>query len=380
VSAEKIPFVDLAAQLKSIRLHIAKAIEDALESSAFILGARVETFENEFAQFIGVAHGIGVGNGLDAIRLSLQALGLGPGDEVIVPANTFIATAMAVSAVGAKPVLVDCDATYGIDVSILDAAVTPRTKAIIPVHLAGQSANMDSILNCAERYRLLVVEDAAQAHGARYGESRCGSVGVAGCFSFYPGKNLGAMGDGGMIVTNDSSLAGKLRQLRNYGQEDKYQHLVKGSNSRLDGIQAAILSVKLPHLETWNQARRNHAAAYRELLSGVGDLKFQEREASASSMHVYHLFIVETQLRDQLRAHLNAAGIETGIHYPTPIHLQPAYADLGHRAGDFPCAERLAATMLSLPMYAELQPHQINRVASEVKRFFDLNRTSRRTN
>ena len=372
----KILFVDLAAQFNTIRSQIMTAIEAALLNSSFILGPRVETFEREFAQFIGVRHAIGVGCGLDAIRLTLQGLGIGPGDEVIVPANTFIATALAVSAVGAIPVLVDCDDTYMIDVSLLEAAVTPRTRAIIPVHFAGQSANMDSILNFAERYRLLVVEDAAQAHGALYVDSRCGALGAAGCFSFYPGKNLGAIGDGGMIVTNDQPLATKLKQLRNYGQHEKHRHLVKGYNSRLDAIQAAILSVKLPYLEAWNETRRTHAATYRSLLSGAGDLKFQERDPF--STHVYHLFVIETNSRDELRAHLDAAGIETGIHYPTPIHLQPAYADLGHRVGDFPCTERLAATMLSLPMYAELQAPQITHVASAVKHFFERNRASYR--
>jgi dTDP-4-amino-4,6-dideoxygalactose transaminase len=289
---------------------------------------------------------------------------------VIVPANTYIATALAVSDMGADVVLADCDArTYNVDPQAVAAAVTPRTKALLPVHFAGRAADMSPLFELAERHSLQIVEDAAQAHGARYGGRPCGSMGRIACFSFYPGKNLGAYGDGGMVTTSDPQLVALVRRLRNYGERRKYEHVVKGVNSRLDGLQAAFLSVKLRHLPDWNEARVQHADAYAAELEGVGDLVLQQR--APASTHVYHLFIVETDLRDALREHLTARGIATGIHYPVPIHLQEAYSDLGLGAGAVPETERLARRSLSLPMYPELTSEQIGEVTGAIREFFD---------
>jgi dTDP-4-amino-4,6-dideoxygalactose transaminase len=364
-----VPFVDLAAQYRSIESEIKTAIGEVLSNCNFILGKQIKDFEEAFADFAGVEYAVGVSSGLDALRLSLMALDVGCGHEVILPANTYIATALAVSAVGAKPVLIDCDPeTYNIDVRQIETAINSSTRAIMPVHLTGQSADMDPILEIAGKNGLYVVEDAAQAHGAFYKGQPCGSMGVAGCFSFYPGKNLGAYGDGGMVTTRDADLAEKLRRLRNYGERVKYDHVEKGLNARLDTIQAAVLKVKLRYLAEWNQSRAKHAQTYRELLDGVGDLALQ-RQALYSS-HVYHLFMIETGERDALREHLHQAGVQSGIHYPKPIHLQQAYADLKYTAGDFPHAERLANRILSLPMFAELSKNQIQRVTSEIRAFF----------
>jgi dTDP-4-amino-4,6-dideoxygalactose transaminase len=369
---DMVPFVDLVAQYQSIEKEVDAAIKKILLQCNFILGAEVEEFEVAFARFIGVTHGIAVSSGLDALRLSLQALRIREGDEVIVPANTFIASALAVSAVGAKPVLVDCDPnTYNIDPKLIEPALTRRTRAIMPVHLAGQAADMDAVLDVAKRHQLHVIEDAAQAHGALYKGRACGSLGTAGCFSFYPGKNLGAYGDGGMITTNDAELAAKLRRLRHYGQGAKYHHHEKGLNARLDTVQAAVLNVKLRSLRSWNETRAKHAHRYRQLLEGVGDIRFQQQ--STFSTHIYHLFIIETDRRNELQKHLSDAGIHTNIHYPIPIHLQKAYKDLGHKEGDFPHSEQAAKRMLSLPMFSELTKVQIDRVAESIKQFFDKN-------
>lgn len=364
-----IPLVDLTAQYATIKDEIDRAVQEVLGRCNFILGSQVQEFEQSFARFAGVEHAIAVSNGLDALRLSLMAVDVGPGNEVIVPANTYIATALAVSSVGARPVFVDCDAsTYNIDVGLIEAAINGHVRAIIPVHLTGQSADMDPMLEIAERHGLYVVEDAAQAHGTLYKGRPCGSMGVMGCFSFYPGKNLGACGDGGMVTTNDPDVAEQLRRLRNYGQSVKYEHVEKGLNARMDTLQAAILSTKLRHLKRWNEARAAHAQQYRELLDGIGDVVFQQR--TPFSTHIYHLFIIETDQRDALRRHLEEAGIQTGIHYPKPIHLQDAYADLGYRQGDFPQAERLAPRILSLPMFPELTDEQIHYIADKVQAFF----------
>jgi dTDP-4-amino-4,6-dideoxygalactose transaminase len=368
-TAVKVPFVDLRAQHASLRAALEPRFAELLATCNFILGEPVVRFEQDFARFVRAADAVGVGSGLDALRLALQAFDVGPGDEVIVPANTFIATALAVSQVGARAVLVDCDAeTFTIDVARIESAITPKTKAIIPVHLTGQAADMDPILAIARARGLRVIEDAAQAHGALYKGKPCGSLGDAGCFSFYPGKNLGACGDAGAVVTNDRDCAARLRRLRNYGQERKYVHVEQGSNSRLDTIQAAVLAAKLPHLAGWNGRRYAHAQAYRRALAGVGDLVFQ-REAEYST-HIYHLFVVQTARRDALQEHLRAAGVETIIHYPIPIHLQQAYASLGHAPGAFPAAERLASSMLSLPMYPELTTELLNHVADSVRSFY----------
>ena len=364
-----VPFVDLVAQYESIAEEIDRAFHDVTASAQYILGARVERFEQEFAQFVGAAHAVGVGSGLDALRLGLLALEIGPGDEVILPANTYIATALAVSEVGATVVLVDCDpATYNIDPTAVAAAVTSRTRALLPVHFTGQAAEMRPLLELARSKNLAVVEDAAQAHGTRYDGRPCGSLGEVACFSFYPGKNLGAYGDGGMVTTNDPTVVQRTRRLRNYGERAKYEHVVKGVNSRLDGLQAAFLSVKLQHLPSWNEARLCHADTYAAELEGVGDLALQKR--SGSSTHVYHLFVVETAERDGLREFLTERGIQTGIHYPIPIHLQEAYRDLGVLPGAFPHAERLARESLSLPMYPELTEEQIDSVTNAIREFF----------
>lgn len=364
-----VPFVDLAAQHQSIAGEIDGAIKEVLTRCDFIGGHSVQRFEQAFADFIGAHHAVGLSNGLDALRLSLLALNIGPGDEVIVPANTYIATALAVSGVGARPVMVDCEGQYyNIDVTKIEAAITPRTKAIIPVHLTGQAADMDPILKLAEQHKLHVVEDAAQAHGTLYKGKMCGTLGSVACFSFYPSKNLGAYGDAGIVTTNSQTLADKIRRLRNYGQRQKYEHVEKGLNARLDTLQASILNVKLPYLPKWNALRAAHAEKYKELLGDVEGLRFQS--AAPYSTHIYHLFIIETKDRDSLAKHLEAAGIQTGIHYPVPLHLQAAYSDLGYSEGNFPEAERLAKNMLSLPMYPELSAGQIEFVAAQVRNFF----------
>ena len=361
------------AQYESIAEEIDDAFRQVTASAQYILGAGVERFEADFAHFVGCEHGIGVGSGLDALHLGLLALEIGPGDEVIVPANTYIATALAVSAVGADVVLVDCDpATYNVDPGAVAAAVTSRTRALLPVHFTGQAAEMSALLELAVRANLEVIEDAAQAHGTRYDGRPCGSLGKLACFSFYPGKNLGAYGDAGMVTTSDALVAERTRRLRNYGERAKYDHVVKGVNSRLDGLQAAFLSVKLRHLPEWNDARLRHADMYRAELEGVGDLGWQQR--ASSSTHVYHLFVVETEERDALRDFLTEQGIQTGIHYPIPIHLQEAYGDLGLGRGAFPHAERLARESLSLPMYPELTEQQINSVTNAIREYFAAKR------
>lgn len=368
-----IPFVDLVAQYETIADEIDRAFHDVTGSAEYILGRRVQQFEEEFARFVATESAVGVGNGLDALRLALVALDVGPGDEVIVPANSYIATALAVSAVGADVVLVDCDpATYNIDPEAVDAAVTPQTRALLPVHFTGQAAEMQPLTELAEREGLDVVEDAAQAHGARWDDRPCGSIGRVACFSFYPGKNLGAYGDGGMVTTSDPLVLESIRRLRNYGEQKKYEHVVKGVNSRLDGLQAAFLTVKLRHLPSWNAARVGHAETYAAELEGVGDLIFQHVAPNAT--HVYHLFVVQTGERDALRDYLLERGIQAQIHYPIPIHLQAAYEDLGLGLGTFPHAERLARTSLSLPMYPELTSAQIGRVSGAIRDFFGSRR------
>ncbi len=368
--AVQVPFFDAAAQQRSVMAETAAAVQAVLDGARFILGPQVGEFEQAFAHFVGVRHAVGVSSGLDALRLALMALDVVPRDEVILPANTYIATALAVSAVGARAVLVDCDPhTYLMDLSQVGPSITTRTRVLIPVHLTGQAADMDGVWELARPHGLYVVEDAAQAHGASYRGRSCGAWGTLGCFSFYPSKNLGACGDAGMVTTGDGRLAERVRRLRNYGEEVKYHHVEKGVNARLDTLQAAVLSVKLRRLAAWNQARNRLAETYRELLTGVGDLAFQER--APGSTHVYHLFVVETGKRDGLREHLHGVGIQTGVHYPIPVHLQPAYEDLGYKQGDFPNAERLAATTLSLPMFPELRSDQVAFVAEQVRRFFD---------
>ena len=358
-----VPFVDLRAQHAPLTEAIERAVREVVTRGDFIMGAAVERFETEYAGYIGTRHAIGVGTGLAAIELALRAFEVGPGDEVITPANTFIATVLAILAVGATPVFVDMDAaTYAIDPAAIGAAITPRTKAIVPVHLYGQPVDLDAVLAIASRHNLVVIEDAAQAHGARYKGKRAGSVGHAAAFSFYPSKNLGALGDGGIITTNDDRAAAKLRLLRNYGQRVKYYHTVAGTNSRLDTLQAAVLSIKLPHLDGWNAARRANAGAYAARLSG----HVKTPVAAAGVEHIYHLYVIETAEREALEQRLRARQIQTGIHYPVPAHLQEACASLGYKAGDFPVTEAAAPRILSLPMFAELTEAQIDYVAETV--------------
>lgn len=361
----KVPFVDLQTQFLALREEIMAAVESVMKRSAFILGSEVEEFERNFAAYCGAKYAVGVASGCDALLWALKACGIGPGNEVITVANTFIATVLAISMAGAKPVLVDClEDTYEIDPSAVERAITPRTKAILPVHLYGQSADMDAIMAIAQRHGLVVIEDAAQAHGAMYKGKMCGTFGKVGCFSFYPGKNLGAYGDGGAIVTNDEQIADRVRMLRNYGQPRKYDHDIIGWNSRLDTIQAAVLNVKLKRLTSWNEARRQHAALYRELLA---DLPVQLPVEAPNVLHVYHLFVVRVPARDNVLKDLEARGISCGIHYPVPVHLQKAYQHLGYRRGAFPVSEKVAGEILSLPMYPELTPEQIAYVCKQIR-------------
>jgi dTDP-4-amino-4,6-dideoxygalactose transaminase len=359
-----VPCVDLGAHYASIAGELEEATIRLLRSTDYILGWEVERFEEEFAAYCGAHHGVGVDSGTSALELALRACEIGPGDEVITAANTFIATALAVSYTGATPVLVDVNpCTYTIDVARMPEAITSRTKAIIPVHLYGQPADMDPILELASKYGLRVIEDACQAHGARYKGRPVGSLGDAAAFSFYPSKNLGACGDGGMVVTNDEKLADSVRVLRNYGQRAKYHHVVPGFNRRLDTLQAGLLRVKLRHLDAWNTARRQHAAMYSRLLAGSA----VETPAEADyARAVWHQYVIRCAHRASLMGSLKRRGIATSIHYPTPVHLQPAYRELGHSRGDFPVTEHLAGEILSLPMYAELTPELIGRVATTV--------------
>ena len=356
-----IPFVDLQAQYRSIAAEINAAIQGVLDRSDYILGDEVRLFEEDFAKYVGTAHALSVGSGLDALEIALRAYGIGPGDEVITAANTFIATALAIIAVGAKPVLVEMDpATYNINPAAIEAAITSRTRALMPVHLYGQPADLEPIMAIAQKHNLVVIEDAAQAHGAAYRGRRAGSWGHAAAFSFYPGKNLGAYGDGGLITTNDAAVAEKIRYLRNYGQKVKYEHVIAGTNSRLDTMQAAILRVKLRHLDRWNSARNEHAAAYSAAFS---DGPFVLPKVAPNRTHIFHLYVIQTDNRAAIQQSLNQRGIATGIHYPIPIHLQEACKDLGYRRGDFPLTEQAAGRILSLPMFPELTAQQCQFVA-----------------
>lgn len=365
-----VPFVDLKAQYARIKGDVLPAIEAVLDRADFILGDALEGFEEAFARYCGTRYCVGVDNGTSALELSLRALGIGPGDEVITTTHTYIASVLPILYVGAKPVLVDCDpATYTITAAAAEAAITRRTAALLPVHFYGQPADMAPLQRLAERHGLAIVEDACQAHGASYRDVKAGALGTAAAFSFYPSKNLGGYGDGGAITTDDERLAEQARRLRNFGQRRKGEHEGLGWNHRLDNLQATVLSAKLPHLDGWNAERRRHAARYRELLGAIEGLQLpQEAE---DRYHVYHVFAVHLDGRDDLREHLASRGVRAQLHYARPVHLEGALAELGHARGSFRVAERLMARELSLPMYPELQPAQIDHVAESVRSFVE---------
>lgn len=363
-----IPFLDFRSMHSSIKEEMIIAFEEFYNSCWYILGDRLKTFEAEYSDFNKVNFTIGTSNGLDALYLGLRALEIGKGDEVIMPSNTFIATALAVSYVGAKPVFVEPDfQTYLLDPSKIEDAITPRTKAIMPVHLYGQACQMDKIMTLAQKNSLKVIEDNAQAHGAIFKGQMTGSFGDANGTSFYPGKNLGALGDAGAVTTNDEVLAEKIQKLRNYGSNQKYKHEIIGHNMRLDELQAAFLSVKLKHLNKWTAQRQEIAAYYSEFLSGCKDLILPKTHPEAT--HVYHLYVVRCIRRDELQAFLKEKGIGTLIHYPIPPHLQKAYEHLGYKNGDFPIAEELAKTSLSLPIWPGMDSTQVNYISDQIKSF-----------
>jgi dTDP-4-amino-4,6-dideoxygalactose transaminase len=359
-----IQLVDLKAQYDTIRDEITEAIQSVIDSSAFVGGNAVREFEREFAAYCDVKACVGVGNGTDAIYLVLRALGVGAGDEVITVAHTFIATSEAISMTGARPVFVDIkEDTMLMDPALLEAAITPQTKAIVPVHLYGQPCEMDAIMEIAERHGLKVIEDAAQAHGARWRGRRVGSMGDAACFSFYPGKNLGAFGDAGAVVSNDEELIERVRMFANHGRLEKYTHKMEGVNSRLDGLQAAILRVKLCHLDDWNESRRRHADFYFEALTG-GDLQMPVVHEHAEP--VWHLFVVRVSDRAGLQTALKQDGIATGVHYPVPLQQQPAYEDFGIARDSLPVTELVAGRVVSLPMYPELSSAQLETIVNAI--------------
>lgn len=369
----KIPFVDLSLIHQPIQKEIEIAIENVLKKGDFILGKALTEFENAFASICGVKYGIGVACGTDAIALGLQACGIGNGDEIILPANTFVATLIGVLRAGCTPILVDCDPkTALIDLTAAEKVITKRTRAIIPVHLYGQMVSPRQLLNFAEAHKLIIFEDAAQAHLAQKQGYRAGSIGIAAAFSFYPSKNLGAFGDGGILITNNADINKKMRTLRNYGAPQKYFHTEYGTNSRLDTIQAAILNAKLPYLENWNEARNSAGQLYDALLQPLQKLGIFPIHNQSEMGHVYHLYVIRVTEnccidRDTLQKQLGDRGIDTGIHYPLPCHLQPAYQHLGYKKGDFPHAETLSQQILSLPMYPGLSYHQINQVVMAIE-------------
>jgi len=367
---QSVPLVDLTVQYESIRPEIDAAIQSVIARTAFIMGPDVREFEKHFAEHCTSAHAVGVASGTAALELTLRACNIGAGDEVITSAHTFIATAEAISAVGAHPVFVEIDPrTYNIDPDAVAAAITPATRAIMPVHIYGQPADMERIMAIAERHNLAVIEDAAQAHGASWSGQRVGAIGHAACFSFYPGKNLGAYGDAGAVTTNDARIAELVGLLRNHGRHSKYLHDIKGYGERIDTLQAAILLVKLRYLTKWTTDRQRIAARYDELLADLeGEIVLPYVHPAAEA--VWHLYVIRTPRRDALLEHLNRRGIGAGIHYPTPLHLQPAYADLGYACGDLPITEAVADTCLSLPIFPEMTDAQQAHVVTEIRSFF----------
>ncbi|OGP92901.1 MAG: erythromycin biosynthesis sensory transduction protein eryC1 [Deltaproteobacteria bacterium RBG_16_48_10] len=372
-----VPFNDLKRQYQGIEKEILAATKRVYEKGRYILGEEVSAFEKEFARYCGVRYGVGVGSGTEALYLSLKASGIGEGDEVITSANSFISTAFAISFTGAKPLFVDIDyQTYTMDPDGLELLLKrrmaregwERVKAVLPVHLYGHPAEMGSILEIANRYNLLVIEDACQAHGAKYGEKKVGSFGAFGCFSFYPTKNLGGYGDGGMVVTNHQRFYEKLRLLRCYGEKRKYEHHLKGGNSRLDELQAALLRVKLKYLDQWNEERKKKANFYSERLASLGVVCPLERKAAR---HVYHLYVIRTRKRDSLQAFLKKRGVDTLIHYPIPIHQQKAFGELGYQRGDLPLTEQVSRKILSLPFFPEIKESEIEEVVKGIRGFVD---------
>ena len=363
-----VPFLDMKSPYQELRSELDDAYRRVMESGWYILGEEVEAFEREFAAYCGVKHCIGVGNGLEALHLILRAYSIGEGDEVIVPANTYIATWLAISYAGAVPVPVEPDGrTYNLNPDLIERAITPRTRAVLPVHLYGQPADMDPILDVAHRHDLKVIEDAAQAHGASYKGRRAGALGDAAGWSFYPGKNLGALGDAGGITTSDDELADRVRVLRNYGSRVKYYNEVKGYNSRLDPLQAAFLRAKLPFLDDWNQRRKSVATVYRQKLAGIEGLTLPHVPDGIEPS--WHIFAVRHQDRDGLQKHLTDAGVGTLIHYPVPPHLSDAYAEMGCKAGDYPITEQIASTILSIPMGPHLPAEHMQQVVDSVESF-----------
>ena len=369
-----IPFVDLKRQYFNIKPEIDAAIARVLDNGLYVLGPEVQNFENEFAAMHGATHGVAVNSGTSALHLALLAAGVGPGDEVITVPFTFVATAAAIGYTGATPVFVDIDPkTFTMDPALIEQAITSRTKAILPVHLYGQPADMDPIVEIARRHGLTVIEDACQAHGSLYKGRPVGSIGDAGCFSFYPGKNLGAYGEGGLTTSNRDDLVKTMRMLRDWGAEKKYHHVLKGYNYRMEGFQGAILRVKLRYLPEWTQKRRAHAAMYAELLKDTGVVLPIE---ASYAQHVYHVYAIRTADRAGLERALHAGGVSTGIHYPIPVHLQPAWAELGHKAGDFPHSERAAKEVLSLPMFPEMTRTEVEMVGAVMQEAYAVGSTS----
>ncbi|MDB1921707.1 DegT/DnrJ/EryC1/StrS family aminotransferase [Clostridium tertium] len=359
----RVPFVSFEKMHEEINGELKEAFNSVLHRNWFINGLEVENFQNEFAEYCGAKYSVGCGNGLDALMLILKAYNIGSGDEVIVPANTFIATALAVSYVGAKVVLVDCNDNYNIDTTRIKEAITDKTKAIIVVHLYGMPADMDNINSVAKEYNLIVIEDAAQAHGALYKGKKVGSLGDAAAFSFYPGKNLGALGDGGAVVTNNKDIADKVKAISNYGSDKKYHHIYKGVNSRLDEVQAAFLRIKLNKLDKWNRDRTNIASKYMENLKKISIVL---PKLSDSSKSAWHLFVIATENRDDLQEYLKNEGIETLVHYPIPVHLQEAYSELKMKSGSYPTAEEYSKKILSLPLWYGMSDEEILYVCDSI--------------
>ncbi len=365
---DKVPYLDLTAQMRPLRREIDAAIARTLDHCTFCLGPEVAQFEKDFAAFCGAKHCLGFNSGTSALHVAMLLLNVGPGDEVITTPYTFVATSWAISYAGAKPVFVDIDdATFNLDPALVERALTPRTKVLLPVHLYGHPCDLDPLLALSRKRGLPLVEDAAQAHGATYNGRVVGTAGVMSCFSFYPGKNLGAYGEGGALVTNDDAFAARARSLREHGSTQRYYHDEVGFNYRMEGIQGAVLGVKLKHLAAWTRERRRVAHRYQELLAGT-PLQLPREAAHVES--AWHLFVVRHPRRDALKQHLDAHGIGCALHYPLPLHLQKCYAALGHQAGDFPAAEKAARECLSLPIYPELTDAQIQRVAGVVQSFF----------